>query len=135
MTREMAPGRNERSLPTAASTGRTSSGPRATTGNSNGEPGDNESFQEELQSSHKEGDYLVFRGEKHGMQPTTSNRAVPIRSQARPHKALSSRMRQSWCDLGGSNENLPHARYPPAGFQSALVSATLYRRPTSLGER
>lgn len=130
MTWEMAPGRNGSSLPTA-----TSSGPRATTDNSNGELGDNESSQEERQPSHKEGDYLVFRGEKHGMQPTSSNRAVPIRSQARPHKALSSRMRQSWCDLGGSNENLSHARYPPARFHSALVSATFHRMLTSIGER
>jgi hypothetical protein len=130
MTREMAPGRNERSLPTAAS-----SGPRAATGNSNGEPGDNESSQEERQPSHKEGDYLVVRGEKHGIQPTTSNRAVPIWSQARPHKALSSRMRQSWCDLGGTNENLPHARYPPVRFPSVWVSAAFYQLPTSIGER
>ena len=130
MTQQMAPGRKERSLPKAASTR-----PRATVGNSNGEPGDNESSQEERQPSHKKTDYLVFRGENHGIQPTTSNRVVSVRSQARPHKALSSRMRRSWCDLRDLNENVPHARYPPSRFQSALVSAPFHRMPTSIGGR
>ena len=58
-----------------------------------------------------------------------------MRSQARLHKALSSQMLCLWCSFGGSDENLPHTRYPPARFRSAWVSAAFYRVPTSLGER
>jgi hypothetical protein len=92
MTREMALGRNERRIPNAASSGRTSSGSRTATGNIYGEPDRSESTQEERQPSHNETDYLIFRGESYGTQPTTSNRAASMRSQAHLHKALSSEM-------------------------------------------